>query len=135
LHYAGRRKEATAALEKALELIPELENATPCSAGSILPQWHPEQALEQVRKETHEGFRLAGLILAFSSPIMPWAARRNRMKAGRGASEVRQGRRMRPRRPSRAARACARLGLAEQRIYEEEWILPARSHVLQQNGI
>jgi len=65
LHCAGQQKEAAAALEKALELSPELENAHALLSRIELAQSHPEQALEQVRKEAHEGFRLAGLVLVY----------------------------------------------------------------------
>jgi TolB-like protein/tRNA A-37 threonylcarbamoyl transferase component Bud32/Tfp pilus assembly protein PilF len=65
LHYAGRQKDAKTALLKSLELSPELENAHALLSRIALVESQPQQALSEIEKESHEGFRLSGLPLVY----------------------------------------------------------------------
>ena len=67
LHYAGRQKEATAALSKALELAPEMVNAHGLLVRVYLAESRPQDALAEAEKEKHPVFRLLGLALAYQA--------------------------------------------------------------------
>jgi tetratricopeptide (TPR) repeat protein len=63
LHYAGRQEEAKTALEKALELNPEIEAAHTFLARVYLAQSRPREALDEAEKENDPAWRLYGLAL------------------------------------------------------------------------
>ncbi|MGB6641276.1 MAG: tetratricopeptide repeat protein, partial [Thermoanaerobaculia bacterium] len=63
-YFAGRLDQARSALEKALELNPELSVAHTLLGRVYLAWSRPEQALEQFQSEPHPAFRLFGLALA-----------------------------------------------------------------------
>jgi TolB-like protein/class 3 adenylate cyclase/Tfp pilus assembly protein PilF len=65
LHYAAQQEKAKAALRKSLELSPELGNTHALLSRIALAQSKPEEALSEIQKESHEGFRASGLPLAY----------------------------------------------------------------------
>jgi TolB-like protein/cytochrome c-type biogenesis protein CcmH/NrfG len=67
LYYAGRQEEAKAALEKALELVPETVVAHTLLGLVYLAQSHPKEALAEMEKEKDPALRLFGLALAYHS--------------------------------------------------------------------
>lgn len=65
LYYAGRLKEATAALGKALELAPESAMVHNMLGLVYLAQAQPQEALDEANKERDPELRLQGLALAY----------------------------------------------------------------------
>lgn len=65
LHYAGRQEEAKEAIQKALELQPEMLNGHGFLGRIYLAQSSPQLALAAAQSETHPAFRLQGLALAY----------------------------------------------------------------------
>jgi serine/threonine protein kinase/TolB-like protein len=65
LHYAGRQEEAKAAFNKALELDPAVARVHYRLGRVYLVESLPREALLEMEKEKHLGYRLCGLALAY----------------------------------------------------------------------
>jgi tetratricopeptide (TPR) repeat protein len=65
LHYAGSQEEAKAAVEKALELNPEMDVAHTLLARIYLAQARPREALGEAEKEKQPDWRMFGLALTY----------------------------------------------------------------------
>ncbi len=65
LYYAGRQDEARAAIEKALDLTPNMVFAHCLLARIYLAQSNPRQALEEVKKEKDPFWRTFGFALVY----------------------------------------------------------------------
>jgi TolB-like protein len=65
LHYAGRQAEAAAAVDKALELAPEMAQAHALLCRVYLGLSQAREALEEAEKEKDPIFRVFGLALAY----------------------------------------------------------------------
>jgi serine/threonine protein kinase len=66
-YYAGRLDEAAGALKKALELNPDFPVARILLGRGYLAQSQPQQALEEMERETDPVWRLYGLCLAYQA--------------------------------------------------------------------
>jgi tetratricopeptide (TPR) repeat protein len=65
LYFVGRYEEAKAALDKAQELNPQLSSLYLTRGKVLFSQGHPQEALEEMGKETGEWQKLSGESLAY----------------------------------------------------------------------
>ena len=65
LYYDGQQEEAKAALEKALELAPEMEFVHSLLGLVYLAQAHPDKAVAEMEKEKNPASHISGLALAY----------------------------------------------------------------------
>ena len=65
LNCAGRYEEAKVALNKALELAPDMEAAHAVLSRVYLLQSHPQSALAEAQKEKHHNLRLCAVAMAY----------------------------------------------------------------------
>jgi tetratricopeptide (TPR) repeat protein len=73
-YYAGRLEEATAALNKALELNPQFPVSRVLLGRVLLAQGQPQAALREMEREPDPVWRLYGLALAFHAAGRPGEA-------------------------------------------------------------